>query len=125
MKKMIVFIKKKEGMTFEDFRNHYENVHVPLCGERIKHLIQDFRRYYPQNLNNLYHGRPDAHAGREGGTSYDAIAVYTIKDERHWRNSSRSARIRSSSASSARTRSAFATARPRGKVWRTSSSDRV
>jgi len=82
MKKMIVFIKKKEGMTFEDFRNHYENVHVPLCGERIGHLIQDFRRYYPQNLNNLYHGRSDAHAGREGGTSYDAIAVYTIKNEK-------------------------------------------
>lgn len=81
MKKMIVFIKKKEGMAFEDFRNHYENVHVPLCGERIGHLIQDFRRYYPQNLNNLYHGRADADAGHEAGTSYDAIAIYTIKDE--------------------------------------------
>ncbi|MFC4595063.1 EthD domain-containing protein [Sphingobium tyrosinilyticum] len=81
MKKMIVFIKKKEGMSFEDFRNHYENVHVPLCGERIGHLIQEFRRYYPQNLNNLYHGRPDADAGHDSGTCYDAVAVYTIKDE--------------------------------------------
>lgn len=81
MKKMIVFIKKKEGMSFDDFRNHYENVHVPLCGERIGHLIKDFRRYYPQNLNNLYHGRPDADAGRDGGTRYDAVAVYTIRDE--------------------------------------------
>ncbi|WP_340318400.1 EthD domain-containing protein [Rhizorhabdus argentea] len=81
MKKMILFIKKKEGMAFEDFRNHYENVHVPLCGERIGHLIQDFRRYYPQDLNNLYHGRADADAGHEGGTCYDAIAIYTIKDE--------------------------------------------
>jgi EthD domain len=81
VKKMIVLLKKKEGMSFEDFRNHYENVHVPLCGKRIGHLIQDFRRYYPQNLNNLYHGRPDAHAGRKGGTCYDAIAVYTIKNE--------------------------------------------
>lgn len=81
MKKMIVFLKKKKGMSFEDFRDHYENVHVPLCGERIGHLIQDFRRYYPQNLNNLYHGRPDADASYDDGTSYDAIAVYTIKNE--------------------------------------------
>lgn len=81
MKKMILFIKKKEGMSFKDFRNHYENVHVPLCGQRIGHLIQDFRRYYPKDLNNLYHGRPDADAGHDSGTRYDAIAVYTIKDE--------------------------------------------
>ena len=81
MKKFIVLIKKKEGMSFEAFRHHYENVHVPLCGKRIGHLIQDFRRFYPKDLCNLYAGRADAGAGTPGGTAYDAIAVYTIKDE--------------------------------------------
>ncbi|CAB3735876.1 EthD domain-containing protein [Paraburkholderia rhynchosiae] len=81
MKKMIVLLKKKEGMSFEDFRNHYENVHVPLCAKWIGHLFHDFRRYYPKNLNNLYHGRPDADSGTAAGTPYDAISVYTIKDE--------------------------------------------
>jgi EthD domain len=81
MKKFIVLIKKKDGMSFEAFRDHYENVHVPLCGAWIGHLIQDFRRFYPENLCNLYAGRADAAAGTTGGTAYDAIAVYTIKDE--------------------------------------------
>jgi hypothetical protein len=81
MKKMIVLLKKKAGMPFEEFRTHYENVHVPLCAEWIGHLIQDFRRFYPKDLNNLYYGRADADSGVAGGTAYDAIAVYTIKDE--------------------------------------------
>lgn len=79
--KMIVLLKKKEGMSFEAFRHHYEHVHVPLCAEWIGHLIQDYRRFYPNNLNNLYHGRADEAEGRHGGTPYDAIAVYTVKDE--------------------------------------------
>ncbi len=53
MKKMILFIKKKEGMSFEDFRDQFENVHVPLCGERIGQCIQDGRGKDPLNLNNL------------------------------------------------------------------------
>lgn len=82
MKKMIVLLKKKDGMPFEAFRDHYENVHVPLCGKWIGHLIQDFRRFYPKDLHNLYEGRADAGAGASsGGTPYDAIAVYTVKNE--------------------------------------------
>lgn len=80
MSKFIVLIKKKQGMSSEDFRTHYETVHVPLCAKWIGHLFQDFRRFYPNNLNNLYHGRADADAGLEGGTAYDAIAVYTVKE---------------------------------------------
>lgn len=81
VRKMIVLLKKKEGMPFEEFRKHYEGVHVPLCGKWIGHLIQDFRRFYPTGLRNLYEGRADSDAGSQGGTPYDAIAVYTVKDD--------------------------------------------
>jgi hypothetical protein len=81
MRKFIVLIKKKAGMPFEEFRDHYEKVHVPLCGKWIGHLFHDFRRFYPKDLNNLYYGRADTDQGVYVGTPYDAIAVYTIKDE--------------------------------------------
>ncbi len=81
MKKMIVLLKKKEGMPFQEFKDYYEKVHVPLCAEWIGHLIQDFRRFYPKDLGNLYRGRPDEADGRDCGTHYDAIAVYSVKDE--------------------------------------------
>lgn len=81
MKKMLLLLKKKEGMTFEAFRDHYENVHVPLCAQWVGHLMQNFRRYYPKDLNNLYYGRADAGAGVAAGTPYDAIVVYSVKEE--------------------------------------------
>lgn len=81
MKKMIILLKKKEGMPFQEFKDHYEKVHVPLCGDWIGHLIQDFRRFYPSDLGNLYRGRPDEADGHDGGTPYDAIAVYSVRDE--------------------------------------------
>ncbi|WP_176599165.1 MULTISPECIES: EthD domain-containing protein [Sphingobium] len=77
---MIVLLKKKADMPFADFRRHYEEVHVPLCARYMGHLIQDYRRYYPENLNNLYHGRADAALGVDNGTPYDAVAIYTVKD---------------------------------------------
>lgn len=83
MLKLMMFMKRKEGISFEDFRAHYENVHIPMVAKWVGHLMKDFKRYYPQNPINLYVGRPDADQApkEDGGVDYDAVSIYTIKDE--------------------------------------------
>ncbi len=83
MQKLMMFMKRKEGMSFEDFRAHYENVHIPGVAKWVGHLFSASSRYYPQNHINLYVGRPDADQAPQddGGIDYDAVSVYTIRDE--------------------------------------------
>lgn len=83
MQKLMMFMKRKEGISFEDFRDHYENVHIPMVAKWVGHLMSDFKRYYPQNAINLYVGRADADEApaNDGGVDYDAVSIYTIKNE--------------------------------------------
>lgn len=83
MQKLMMFMKRKEGISFEDFRAHYENVHIPGVAKWVGHLFTDSKRYYPQHPINLYVGRPDAEQAPadDGGVDYDAVSVYTIRDE--------------------------------------------
>ena len=50
MPKAVFLIKRKPGLSPEEFRNHYENVHIPLAMKYIGHLLLDYRRNYPQAL---------------------------------------------------------------------------
>jgi uncharacterized protein (TIGR02118 family) len=45
MIKMMVLIKRKEGISSEAFRDHYENVHVPLI-RKLHPMIKTYRRNY-------------------------------------------------------------------------------
>ena len=83
MQKLMMFMKRKEGISFDDFRDHYEQVHIPLVAKWVGHLMVDFKRYYPQNAVNLYAGREDEDQAppNDGGVDYDAVSIYTIRDE--------------------------------------------
>lgn len=83
MHKLMMFMKRKEDISFEQFRAHYENVHIPAVAKWVGHLFTQSTRYYPQGHMNFYVGRPDADASPEndGGVDYDAVSVYTIRDE--------------------------------------------
>lgn len=83
MQKLMMFMKRKQGITFEQFRDHYENVHVPMVAKWVGHLMTDFKRYYPHDAINLYVGRPDADQApqNDGGVDYDAVSIYSIRDE--------------------------------------------
>lgn len=47
MVKIIYFLKRKEGITHEQFREHYESSHVVLAKKYIGHLLNDYVRNYP------------------------------------------------------------------------------
>lgn len=57
MPKLIMLMKRKEGITFEQFREHYKGVHIPLVAGWVGHLMIDHRRYYPKDHINLYRPR--------------------------------------------------------------------
>ncbi|MEJ7928070.1 EthD domain-containing protein [Sphingobium sp. AN641] len=83
MQKLMMFMKRKDDVSFEEFRTHYETVHIPTVAKWVGHLFTQSRRYYPQNHINFYVGRPDADQApaHDGGVDYDAVSVYTIRDE--------------------------------------------
>lgn len=45
MLKLTFLMKRKQGMSFEDFRDYYENNHAPLAGTLCPHLVR-YRRTY-------------------------------------------------------------------------------
>lgn len=83
MKKFMVLLKRKEGMTPEQFRHHYENNHIPLGETFIGHLLTSFSRHYPGTMNDFAsddwtHGRMGA---EDTGCAYDAISIYEFRDD--------------------------------------------
>jgi len=50
MPKAIFLMKRIPGISAEQFRNHYENRHIPLAMKYIGHLLKDYRRNYPLHV---------------------------------------------------------------------------
>ncbi len=45
MHKLLLFMKRKPGMSLEAFRDYYENHHIPLCMTYMRGAERYFRRY--------------------------------------------------------------------------------
>ena len=44
--KIMWLLKRKPGLTAEQFREHYERSHVPMAQKHIGHLLLEYRRNY-------------------------------------------------------------------------------
>jgi hypothetical protein len=80
MAKLLFFLKRKPGLTPEQFREHYEN-HAPLAQKYIGHLLTGYARNYP-----VFAALDPTHA--PAGTQpapydigYDAICEMRVKDD--------------------------------------------
>jgi hypothetical protein len=77
--KILLLMKRRPGMSVEDFRDYYENHHVPLAmrnGGGIP-LLRYVRRYLePQ---------PNAETGRNDELPYDVITELWFDNEEVWR----------------------------------------
>lgn len=46
MLKLMIFIKKKDGITFSEFVDHYEKSHAPLISRHLSEYFTDYRRNF-------------------------------------------------------------------------------
>jgi len=75
MPKIVILIKKKTGMSREDFVNHYENSHAVIGKRLLGHLWTKYVRNYTRGL--MEYQPEDASVD----DSYDAVTEIWLKDE--------------------------------------------
>jgi hypothetical protein len=76
--KMIVMVRRKQGLSPEAFRHGYENTHSRLAVSLFGHLWAEYRRSY------LLSGRNFGDAGSAHGPDqigFDAISEFVLHDE--------------------------------------------
>jgi hypothetical protein len=75
--KVLFFLKRKDGITHDQFREHFENVHVKIADKYFTHLMTRYERKY---INNVSTGM---HAGRApSGFAFDCISEWTLPSEK-------------------------------------------
>ena len=75
MLKMIILIKKKIGMSREDFIHHYETSHSVIGKRLLGHLWVKYVRNYPLSLMTY---QPEDH---DVSDSYDAITELWFENQ--------------------------------------------
>ena len=78
--KRIIMVRRKAGLSPEQFRDGYENSHSRIAVELFGHLWLDYRRNYLTGGRSF---EPGDHGG-EGGPEeigFDAISEFLLSDE--------------------------------------------
>jgi uncharacterized protein (TIGR02118 family) len=75
--KILLFMKRRPGMSIEAFRDYYENRHVPLALKYSTAVSRYIRRYLEP------HGNPET--GDTSELAYDVITELWFDDEETWR----------------------------------------
>jgi uncharacterized protein (TIGR02118 family) len=71
--KILLFLKRRPGMTLEAFQDYYENHHVPLALKYSTSVTRYFRRYLTSHRN------PETGASDE--LQFDVITELWFEDE--------------------------------------------
>ena len=71
--KILLFLKRRPGMSVEDFRRYYEEVHAPLCLKYMDGVSRYLRRF----IDPL----PNPETGEAGDLAYDVITELWFEDE--------------------------------------------
>ena len=80
MIKLIFMFKRKPGLTHEQFRQHYENSHVPLVHKYLSHLFVDYRRSYVTGALG-HDSQLDRTRPTDRDIGFDAITELWFADE--------------------------------------------
>jgi hypothetical protein len=80
MAKLIFFLKRKKGITPEQFREHYEKSHVRYAQKYIGHLLTGYTRNYPIFATLDPSNVPPGTQPKPYDTGYDAIVEMRVKD---------------------------------------------
>jgi uncharacterized protein (TIGR02118 family) len=72
MLKVIMFVPRRKDLSVQQFRDHYENVHVPLAHAALRTLRAYVRNYPETTLSG-------------SSPSFDAITELWFDDEAAWK----------------------------------------
>jgi uncharacterized protein (TIGR02118 family) len=75
--KIMLFMKRRPGMSVEAFRNYYENSHAPLCAQDIWGVSRYIRRYIDPC--------PHPETGPIDELPFDVITELWFEDEQAFR----------------------------------------
>ena len=79
MKKFIFLAKRREGMTHEQFREHYENSHAQLALKHFGKLLINYRRNYVRHVSGI--PTPTGAPSVAPDFDYDVITEFTLIDD--------------------------------------------
>jgi uncharacterized protein (TIGR02118 family) len=73
------------GTSFESFRDHYENTHVPLVHEVLKDVLPlSYTRYYLKRNDKAEGALPLVLMGDISTVDYDCLTIIECRDEEHF-----------------------------------------
>jgi hypothetical protein len=78
VKKVLILLKRKPGLTFAEFREHYETSHAKLGEKYFGHLFQSYGRNYIPSGTLL--GKEDQRVE----LAYDCITELVFRDEQDY-----------------------------------------
>jgi uncharacterized protein (TIGR02118 family) len=71
--KILMFMKRRPGMSFEAFQRYYENNHAPLCEKYASGVSRYLRRFIT--------ARPNPETGAKDELQFDVITELWFEDE--------------------------------------------
>lgn len=78
--KIIVMVKRRKGLSPQEFRNGYENSHSRIAVKLFGHLWLSYRRNYLLSGRRFSDGS-EVDSGGPDEIGYDAISEYVLRDE--------------------------------------------
>lgn len=79
--KVMLLLKRKAGMSAQEFQDYYERSHVQLAHKYLGHLFADYRRNYMMPVAD---GQSDTQNPGLANPDYDAVTEIWLKDENAW-----------------------------------------
>ncbi|HKR88361.1 MAG TPA: EthD domain-containing protein [Phenylobacterium sp.] len=80
MLRLFFFLKRKDGITHEQFRQHFENIHVKIADKYFTNKMLKYNRYYISDVT----GSPRTGLGARE-FDFDCISEWTLPDEETFR----------------------------------------
>lgn len=81
MPKLIFLLKRKKGISKEQFREHYENSHVKLAQKYIGHLLVGYHRNYPLLATFDPSNQPAGQPVKAVDFEFDCITEMRVRTE--------------------------------------------
>ena len=79
--KMLVMVKRKPGLSPEEFRAGYENSHSRIAVRLFGHLWLEYRRNYILKAHSFVQGSDSGERASADDVGFDAVSEYVLRDE--------------------------------------------